>query len=456
MASYETIGAIVFLVFLTLYFALSKKSLDIKSYKNYGFLAMRRTKLGLKLMDSLSRLGKFWKFYGYLGIVTGFLGMIAMVFFFGYGIYKTFYEPSAESTIAVVLPVETNIPGVFGIPFSYWIISIFIIVIVHEFSHGLVARTYNIRVKSTGFAFVGVGLRIISYSILFFAALNKYKEFNIAKSFTLNFLDYLTPEFWLLAGLLLLILSYAFELWIPLIPAAFVEPDEKILRKRPIKEQLSVFAAGPMANFALAGFMILVAYLVISPLASKISEPNGLIVSNYSEGDVDYPIERSGIKLGERITGIDNRIISDRDDLTEALNSRKPGNFIELRTNVSSYKLQLAAKPENPQKAYLGAYFLQSIKIDKEFEINYGRFLPLIAWLLGLYGMVINLNIGIGMFNLLPLGPLDGGRMIFCILQNKFKKEKANMIFARISLALFLVVIFFMIIILKNILFSFF
>ena len=46
-------------------------------------------------------------------------------------------------------------------------------------------------------------------------------------------------------------------------------------------------------------------------------------------------------------------------------------------------------------------------------------------WFVGLLVWIYLLNLGIGLFNLLPLGPLDGGRMYLIALQRFMKKERA-------------------------------
>ena len=38
------------------------------------------------------------------------------------------------------------------------------------------------------------------------------------------------------------------------------------------------------------------------------------------------------------------------------------------------------------------------------------------------------------MINLIPIGPLDGGRMILTLLETRFKRKKALMIWAKISM----------------------
>ena len=46
---------------------------------------------------------------------------------------------------------------------------------------------------------------------------------------------------------------------------------------------------------------------------------------------------------------------------------------------------------------------------------------------LGLIGLVYVLSLGIGIVNLLPIGPTDGGRMYLIALQKLFKKKESAM-----------------------------
>ena len=59
---------------------------------------------------------------------------------------------------------------------------------------------------------------------------------------------------------------------------------------------------------------------------------------------------------------------------------------------------------------------------------------------LGLLGFLALLNLGVGMFNLLPLGPLDGGRMFQLVLYKMFEKEKADKAFKAVGLLLLVIV----------------
>ena len=388
MLDFQTIAAIVFLIILTAFVLLNRKKLDTKFLIPYIiYFSMYKTKLGLKLMDSVSRKHRrFMLYIGYIGILIGFIGMIFISYGLINNIYILFTKPEAQPGVGLVLPFKAK--GVFFVPFFYWIISIFVIAVVHEFAHGLIARTHNLKVKSSGFAFLGIV--------------------------------------------------------IPIIPAAFVEPDEKELRKRPHKEQLSVFAAGPFSNIIMAFLFLGIASFIFAPIANALIEPSGVKVTDYvkGEGGKKFPAESSGIKVGEIIQQIDGVRVHYVNNLSTVLRSKKPDDIILIKTDKSVHEAKLAKNPENESLAYIGAYLEQSTKIKDGIKANYGELLPnALMWIYGLFVILFILNLGIGLFNLVPIGPLDGGRMLQLVLHRFFNKEKGDKVWYFVGM-FFLILIF--------------
>lgn len=381
MPDFQTISAIIFLVLLTVFVYLNRKNLETKQLIPYFlYFSMYKTKCGLKLMDSMAKKhGKIMRYIGYFGVVVGFIGMMAISYGLISNIYILFTTPEAGPGVGLVLPFKAK--GVFFVPFFYWITAIFVIASVHEFAHGLIARTHNLKVKSSGFAFLGVV--------------------------------------------------------IPIIPAAFVEPDEKELRKRPHKEQLSVFAAGPFSNILFAFLFLAISSFLIAPMANAMIEPNGVKVTGYVEGKdkSKFPAEISGIKIGEVIQSVDNKQTPYVINLSSVLRSKKPDEIAAIKTDMSIYNVKLARNPENESMAYVGAYLEQSTKIKDNAKASFGEFLPnALIWFYGLLVILFILNFGIGLFNLVPIGPLDGGRMLQLALHRFFDKERGNRIWGYIGL----------------------
>src|SRR3989344_2304576 len=163
---FQTISAIIFLIILTIFVFLKRKNLDTKQIIPYFlYFSVYRTKLGLRLMDLVSsKYRKLMVYIGYAGILIGFLGMAFISYGLISNLYILFTKPEASPGVGLVLPFKAK--GVFFVPFFYWIISIFIIAAVHEFSHGLISKANNIKVKSSGFAFFGTGFRLSGLGIV--------------------------------------------------------------------------------------------------------------------------------------------------------------------------------------------------------------------------------------------------------------------------------------------------
>ena len=395
MVDFQTIAAIVFLIVLTIFVYLKRKNLDTKQIiPHILYFSMYRAAWGLKLMDSVAKkYRKLVLYFGYIGVIVGFVGMIFIGFMLIASLIALFTKPEAPQAVGLVIPIKAE--GVFFVPFFYWIISIFVIAVVHEFAHVLVARAHNLKVKSSGFAFLA--------------------------------------------------------LIVPIIPAAFVEPDEKELRKRPHKQQLSVFAAGAFSNIITA-FLFLAVIFPLTPVVNGIIEPNGVKVTDYVKGDARFPAEISGIQIGEAIQQVDGISTPYVDNLSAVLRGKKPNDIVVVKTDKTVYELKLAKSPENESVAYIGAYLEQSTKVKGSVTAAYGKFLPnALIWLMGLFIFLYILNLGIGLFNLVPIGPLDGGRMFQLALHKIFGEEKGNRLWLNIGIFFGLIILIFILISFYNI-----
>jgi len=279
--------------------------------------------------------------------------------------------PQAVPGVALVLPIKAK--GIFYVPFFYWIISIFILAIVHEFSHGVAARLHNIKLKSSGFAFLCV--------------------------------------------------------LIPIIPAAFVEPNEKKIKKLGTMKQLSIFSAGPLANILLAFLVLGIFMLLISSVTANFIQPAGSEIISVAENS---PAAAAGVNAGETIISVDGNSTLYLKSLSEILNSKSPNETIVMKTNNNTYSILLGYDQKNESKAYLGIVAVQKSDIKHN---SFPLFLPeIIVWLIGLLYWLYLLNLGIGIFNLIPIGPIDGGRMLFAVLEKKFGEKRALKIFSGISM----------------------
>lgn len=380
---YNGIAAIVFVLLMVVFLYLKRRKIKIQRiFFPVLYFVMYKTKIGLKSMDFAARkLPTPFKGLSFLGVLVGFLGMILIVIELLRNTVNLLIKPGVAPGIQPVLPFEAK--GVFFVPFIYWILAIFIIAAVHEFSHGLIARAYKIKIKSSGVAFLGI----------------------IA----------------------------------PLIPAAFVEPEEKQLVKKSLTAQLSVFAAGPFANIITAAVVILLVIHVAAPLSSAAFDFNGVEIVQVVE---DGPFAQAGVETGEVIQKLEGARIDSVKNFTEALNDYRVGDMVIVKTVESAYAVELGAHPSNASKAYLGISTKQSRKIKHSFAEKYGSFVPrAIEWLSGFLYWLFVLNLGIGLFNLLPLGPIDGGRMLKAVLE-RISPKKGYAIWKYVSLFFFAIILF--------------
>jgi membrane-associated protease RseP (regulator of RpoE activity) len=213
-------------------------------------------------------------------------------------------------------------------------------------------------------------------------------------------------------------------IFIALLPVgAFMEPDEKQLAKRPAWEQLRVFAAGSFGNFVLSfGVAIVIAPLMFSPF---IAVADGLVVSpaagypfaNSELADItnNFSSELSPAFVIKTINGrqIDNVNAAEVFDSLAI----KPGDSVRLNVDVyygdsfDNIDLEMVAaeNPENAPKGYLGILFSQaeSSIVRPEFAVYRGAimfFQEMVFW-------IILINFFVGAANMLPIGPFDGGKM---------------------------------------------
>ncbi|AEC51688.1 serine protease htra related protein [Pyrococcus sp. NA2] len=300
------------------------------------FQIVWRTKKFLNFIDRVGqRHRKFWKIYGDLGIVVGFGGMGFILYYFAKQAYKII-SPVEK----IQMPsVQLVIPGV-TIPLIYGLIGLTVLIIVHELSHGFVARAENIPLKSV--------------------------------------------------GLLLFII----------LPGAFVEPDEDLLKKAPLRTRLRIFGAGSFANMIVA----LISLLIINGIALAF-EPQGVEIRGVIEGSPAYGV----LNPGDVIVGINGEPIKTLEEFMNFMNKTKPGDKITLtilrENKIVNITLILGQHPKIPGKGFIGIYPTQNFVSKIGFKDGLMVLFSTFYW-------IYVLNFGVGLMNLLPVIPLDGGRML--------------------------------------------
>lgn len=383
--SFDLILFILFLLGLSIILYVKRKELVVqKIIHPFLYIVMYRTTWGLALMERISSKYRAWvQLYGYIAVGIGFVGMLYISLGVLYFLIKLILFPTAEATgVSLVLPF-TNIPGIGYLSFTHWILSIFILAAIHEFSHGVVARAHHVPVTSSGFAI--------------------------------------------------------FALFVPIIPAAFVEPDEKRLAKTPDIIQYSVFAAGPMANLILAFLLLLVFPFVgdstnstLAPFEEKITIPVGFRYEVLAEEG--YPAYEAELPSAI-LTSVNGKPVEDYATFYSHATCLDAGEEVTLGTDQGNFTLVTIVHPDNTDSSSRGFIGIKPTQNERRINEEYTGIAGFYYWLRGFLKWLFLLNLFIGLANLLPLGIVDGGRMLQTALHALYEdKLKAKKLWGIISM----------------------
>lgn len=403
-----------------------------KHLSREGIIFMYRTKFGI---DAIKYIGDNFKrtlhALKYVIVGVGFVLMGAMVWMLGQTVAIYLLHPEITQLIKAppIAPLIPYFPKLFGMEsffppfyFTYFIVALAIVAIVHEFSHGIFMRLFKVKIKSTGLVFLG-----------------------------------------------------------PIL-GAFVEQDDPSFKKKEKLQQMTVLGAGVFANvvFALIFYGLYVAFFFSSFAASgyifnsygvaavplgditgfnesgdlvKVMTTNGTyyldeglaVQLNASNGEylVAYP-EAPAVLSGMHgaIIQADDVKITGQDKLREFLENKHPGERVLFMTEdnegVKEYNIALGEHPDDSSKAYLGVghnvaqrrgviqNLLGKFMDFKEASTLYkptwdGEF---VYFIYHLFWWVMIINLLVALFNMMPLGMLDGGRFFMLAVWGITKSEK--------------------------------
>lgn len=219
-----------------------------------------------------------------------------------------------------------------------------------------------------------------------------------------------------------------------ILPGAFVEPDEDELNNAPKTSRLRVYAAGSVANITLAIIAILLVSLFSAAIPTYFAE-DGIVIDRIVS---DSPSD-GVLKEGSVLEAIDNHEIKNATDYGEIITTFHPGDNVTVKTSDGSHTLTLSKNPNNESRGFFG------IQANKHYELINDSLGP-IPWILfelvELFQWVFMLNLGIGLFNLLPLKPLDGGHMLEILLTYIMSEEAAKPIVNALSVVMGMIIVF--------------
>ena len=336
-------------------FTIKPYSLTYKNYKVQSALSkmLTRTKRGIRVFADVS-------------VVAGFLMMGFAFWFLLANISNYFVEPTEFAELTVLIPGVTLTSAS---AILYFLLSIPIVLVVHEGAHGIVATLEKIKIKNGGFA-------------IFIA---------------------------LFAG--------------------FVEPDEEDFDKAKKISRLRVIGAGATSNvifaFALGAILLtnpMFAMILPEPFLGLFYEsPEGVLVLSVIEGG---GAEQAGIKENDIISKInDVRIVSPIDFQKINLIPGEVFNVTVLRDGQEIvFPVTIMPAPEDPERGLVGIMRDNNLSfkpIYNYIEWNNPQFSMFLLWL-----WMISFFIGI--INMLPLPILDGGKFIHTIIDKKISEKSVN------------------------------
>ena len=341
-------------------FTIKPYSLTYKNYKVQDALirVLGRTRRGIRVFADVS-------------VIAGFLMMGFAFWFLFSNITNFFVQPTEFAELTVLIPGVTLTSGS---AIMYFLLSIPIVLVVHEGAHGIVGVMEKIGIKTGGFA-------------IFIAMF-----------------------------------------------AGFVEPDEEQFSKAKKISRLRLIGAGPTSNvifaFALGAILFtnpMFAMVVPEPFLSSFYEEaeDGVLVLSLIDGG---GAQQAGIQENDVIIKINDVNIASAIDLQK--NPLEPGDTVNVTIlrdgSEIVFPVTIMASPDNPERGLIGimrndqppmpVYNVINWGLDTPMGFQFSMFL-LWLWMISFF---------IGIINMLPLPILDGGKFIHTIIDGKISEKAVN------------------------------
>ncbi len=349
---------------------LEKYGFELKAYS----LVYKNKSVNDVLIKVLGRTKRGIKVFADLSVIAGFLMMAYAFYFLLNNVSNYFVAPDGFSELTILIPgvTLTSAPAI-----TYFLLSIPIVLVMHEGAHGIVAALEKIKIKTGGFA-------------IFIA---------------------------LFAG--------------------FVEPDEEDFEKAKKISKLRVIGAGATSNVLFA--IVLGAIMLTNPIFGMVLESIPLfgepILNTFyelSQGVLILSImensgaEQVGLLANDIITTINDVQIYGPADFP-TLNPGEMASVTVIRDGqVLEFGLEVMSSPDDPERGLIGIMRDNSIPytpvmnfIDwTSVDFNISMFL-LWLWMISFF---------IGIINMLPLPILDGGKFLHIIIDKRFSDKSVNVV----------------------------
>ena len=349
---------------------LEKYGFELKAYS----LVYKNKGVNDALIKVLGRTKRSVKVFSNVSLIAGFL-MMGFAFYFLLNNISNYFVAQAEfSELTVLIPgvTLTSAPAI-----AYFLLSIPIVLVMHEGAHGIVAALEKIKIKTGGFA-------------IFIAMF-----------------------------------------------AGFVEPDEEEFEKAKKISKLRVIGAGATSNVLFA--IVLGAIMLTNPVFGMVIESiplfgepildtfyvtsSGVLILSIMENS---GAEQAGLLANDIITSINNIPIHGPSDFP-SLNPGEMANVSVIRDGMSlDFGVEIMPAPEDAERGLIGIMRDNSIQFKPvmnfidwtDVDFNISMFL-LWLWMISFF---------IGIINMLPLPILDGGKFIHIIIDKRIPDKSVNVV----------------------------
>ena len=216
-------------------------------------------------------------------------------------------------------------------------------------------------------------------------------------------------------------------------PGAFVEPVDAQVNRAPLKEKLRIFAAGSFANFLTAIIFFLISAFLIWPAVTNPAIEMKIV--NVTEGS---PAQLASLQPNMTITEVNGKQISPTyleyaqggAFFSEEVGKIKEGDIISLKADGKEFVVKPNFEKGKPR---VGVFF----EAPEVFRAGSANLRSVGA----LFQMIWLFAFAVGIFNILPIFPLDGGLM-FKAVAEKYFGSASEKIVRSVSGILILAVVF--------------
>lgn len=413
---------------------LASKRKELSSLSREGIIFMWRTQFGVRAMGwFVEKFGFIMRKMRWLIVGIGAVLMAVMVWMLGrttsiYFLHPEITEQIKAPPIAPLIPYFDRIFGMKdffpgdGFYFTYFIVALAIVAIAHEFSHGVFMKLFRVKIKSTGLVFLGPIL----------GAFVEEERSGFHKKKKLDQMTILGAG--VFANVLMALLFYG--LYVLFFFSSFAASgyifNSYMVVAVPL-ENVTGFEQGEKLTKVLTDGGN---YYLDDRLVLQLERENGEYLIAYAEA----PAVLAGMK-GAIIQADDVKILG-QDSLRWFLENKNPGDIVRFVTedvdDVEEYDVMLAEHPEIEGRAYLGVghkvaeprnFIQKMLKKFMSFKESSTYYTPtwdgdFVFFIYHLLWWVMIINLLVALFNMLPLGMLDGGRFFYLAVLGIFGSER--------------------------------